>query len=61
LERNGFAPESVRALKEAYRILYRSNLNTKQALAELRATLEGSAEVQQLIEFIESSERGIIR
>lgn len=61
LERNGFTPEGVRVLKEAYRILYRSNLNTKQALAELRATLAGSAEVQQLIEFIESSERGIIR
>ncbi|HEY0793972.1 MAG TPA: acyl-ACP--UDP-N-acetylglucosamine O-acyltransferase [Chthoniobacterales bacterium] len=61
LERRGFTAESIRALKEAYRILYRSNLNTKQALAELRVTLVESDEVRQLIEFVEGSERGIIR
>jgi UDP-N-acetylglucosamine acyltransferase len=61
LERRGFTAESIRALKEAYRILYRSNLNTKQALVELRVTLVESAEVRQLIEFVERSERGIIR
>jgi UDP-N-acetylglucosamine acyltransferase len=61
LERNGFPAETVRAIKEAYRILYRSSLNTKQALAELRAGLEKFVDVQHLIEFIEASERGIIR
>ncbi|MBV9488434.1 MAG: acyl-ACP--UDP-N-acetylglucosamine O-acyltransferase [Verrucomicrobia bacterium] len=60
LERSGIPPETIRVLKEAYRILYRSNLNTKQALAELRAGLDQLAEVRCLIEFIEGSERGII-
>jgi len=35
LERRGFSPDTIRALKEAYRILYRAKLNTKQALEEL--------------------------
>ena len=61
LERHGFAEESVRNLREAYRLLYRSKLNVKQAVEEIRKTLRGTAEVAQLVEFIESSERGIIR
>jgi UDP-N-acetylglucosamine acyltransferase len=61
LERHGFGEESVRNLREAYRLLYRSKLNVKQAVEEIRKTLWGSAEIVQLVEFIESSERGIIR
>ena len=61
LERRGFDPEVVRALKEAYRILYRSNLNTQQALEELNKSVGEVEEVRQLITFIESSHRGIIR
>jgi len=61
LERAGFAPETIRALKEAYRILYRGNLNVKQAVETMRRDLPGLSEVTEVCDFIESSERGIIR
>jgi UDP-N-acetylglucosamine acyltransferase len=62
LERRGFSPDAIRALKEAYRILYRAKLNTKQALEELAKNgLAETSEVRDLIQFIESSQRGIVR
>jgi UDP-N-acetylglucosamine acyltransferase len=61
LERRGVSAETIRALKEAYRILYRSKLNTKQAVEEMKKSLWDFAEARELIEFIEKSERGIIR
>ena len=62
LERRGFSPDTIRALKEAYRILYRAKLNTKQALEELgRNGLAGTPEVNDLMKFIETSQRGIVR
>jgi UDP-N-acetylglucosamine acyltransferase len=61
LERRGVSAETIRVLKESYRILYRSNLNTKQAVEELAKSFGEVEEVRELIEFIEKSERGIIR
>lgn len=61
LERAGFSAETLRALKEAYRILYRSNLNVKQAVENIRHELGTTPEVAELCTFIESSHRGIIR
>src|SRR5438094_9105053 len=61
LERAGFSPESVKAIKEAFRLIYRSKLNTGQAIDAVRNQIEPREEVTQLIEFIEKSERGIIR
>jgi UDP-N-acetylglucosamine acyltransferase len=61
LERKGFSPKRLQALKRAYRLLLRSKLNTSQALAEMKQTLCDSADVKELIEFIESAERGIVK
>jgi UDP-N-acetylglucosamine acyltransferase len=61
LERKGFSPERLQALKQAYRLLLRSKLNTSQALAEMRKTLADSADVKELIQFVESAERGIVK
>jgi UDP-N-acetylglucosamine acyltransferase len=61
LERHGFAEESVRQIREAYRLLYRSKLNVKQAVEEIRKTLWGTGEIEHLVKFIENSGRGIIR
>ncbi|HET8921577.1 MAG TPA: acyl-ACP--UDP-N-acetylglucosamine O-acyltransferase [Candidatus Acidoferrum sp.] len=61
LERKGFSAERVQALKRAYRLLLREKLNTSQALAEMKKTLGGSDDVQELIHFIESAERGIVK
>jgi len=61
LERNGFAPETVQAIKEAYRLLYRKDLNLKAAIEAIREQTPPCAEIGQLIEFLETSERGIVR
>lgn len=61
LERRGFATEAIRELREAYRVLYRENLNTTQGLAVLRERYSASELVVHLADFIASSERGIVR
>lgn len=60
LKRAGFSPEDIAALKTAYKILYRSGLKLKDALA--RITWDLSTEhTRHLVKFIESSQRGICR
>jgi UDP-N-acetylglucosamine acyltransferase len=61
LERQGFGAERIEVLKRAYRLLLRSKLNTAQAVERMRATLDASSDVAELIAFIESSERGLIK
>ena len=51
----------TRALREAYRLLYRSNLNVKQACEKIASVHSGPEVISRLLEFIESSQRGIIR
>ena len=59
LERRGFSPERIKTLQKAYRILLAGKLNTTQALEKMRA-LE-SDDVAELVKFIASSERGVIK
>ncbi len=61
LERRGYTPEQLKTLKECYRLLYRSKLNVKQAAAEMEAQYGTTAEGRTLIDFVGSSQRGIIR
>lgn len=61
LQRRGFSPEVIQSLERAFRIIFRSRLNTTQALEKVRAEVELSPEVRELIEFIEKSERGICK
>ncbi len=61
LERKNFPPESVKVIKEAFRLLYRAKLNTAQAIEAMRQELPAQKEIADIIEFIETSERGIIR
>ncbi len=61
LERNNFSGESVRLIKEAFRLIYRSKYNTRQALEAMAKELPASEEITQIADFIQGSERGIIR
>ncbi len=64
LERRGFTPAQLRQLREAFRFLLSSKLNTTDALAAIRSTLAGlpgAEHVQYLADFIASSDRGIIK
>ena len=53
--------ESIRALKQAYRLLFRSDMRMDDAIAQTRADVEDDPHVAHLIEFIESSQRGVCR
>ena len=59
LRRHGFSHEAIHALKEAYRIVFLSDLNTSQALERMEKELPSSPEVQRFIDFIKRSQRGI--
>jgi UDP-N-acetylglucosamine acyltransferase len=61
LERKGFSPERIQVLQRAFKLLVRSKRNTTQALQEMRTTLRDSADVQEMIAFVEIAERGIVK
>ncbi len=59
LRRHGASAEAIQALKQAYRIVFLSGLNTSQALAQLEQELSGTPEVRRFVDFIKQSQRGI--
>jgi UDP-N-acetylglucosamine acyltransferase len=61
IERAGFGAERTKAIEQAFRLLLRAKLNTTQAVAELRAKFADSADVRELVDFIETSKRGVIK
>jgi len=61
LERRKFSLETIQALKQAYRILFRSKLTLQGAIDRLAAELAGHEEVRRLVDFIRASQRGVIR
>ena len=61
LRRRDFSADQIRNLKEAYRILYRSDLRLDEARAQLGELADGQPELAILIEFLDTSERGIFR
>jgi UDP-N-acetylglucosamine acyltransferase len=61
LERRGFPSEVIENLQNALRLLTRGKLNTSQAIEKIRAEIPPCAEVEELIEFILGSGRGVIK
>ena len=61
LRRRGFAPESVAAIKAAYKTLYKSGLSLEQAREGLARQAESHGEVGLFLEFLRDSRRGILR
>ncbi|HVP42362.1 MAG TPA: acyl-ACP--UDP-N-acetylglucosamine O-acyltransferase [Terriglobales bacterium] len=61
LERRGFSQERIRKVHHAYKLLLASKLNTSQALERLKAEPDRGEDVEMLIRFIESSERGVVK
>ncbi|MEK7865848.1 MAG: acyl-ACP--UDP-N-acetylglucosamine O-acyltransferase [Planctomycetota bacterium] len=58
LHRRGFTKERVQAIKEAYKIIWRSGLTRKQAFQELEAKKLMTPEVTHLVEFMHATEDG---
>jgi len=61
LRRKGFSNEAIRHIQQAFRLLLASTLNTAQALERIRVEMSGAPEIDYLIKFIETSERGVTK
>lgn len=61
LKRRGFTSEAISQLKKAYKIIYRSNLTIEQAIEKLKPMADECVEVGQLLSFLKSVTRGIVR
>jgi len=60
LKRAGFSDSALHDLKRAYEILFLSDLNLKEAMAKIRRELPPGPEIQRLLHFLETSERGLV-
>ena len=61
LKRRGFTAEQIRHIRDAYRILYRSELKLTDALEQLRALVPAQPEIRDFVAFIEGSTRSLVR
>ena len=61
LRRRGIGKEKIEALKKAYRMMFRSRLKTSDAIAKVQQGLGDCSEVEQLVTFVQNSQRGICR
>lgn len=61
LKRRGFSEERIRAIKQAYRILFRSKLKLNEAKVELEALATDHTDVADMLAFVNASERGLAR
>ena len=61
LKRRGFSPDTIQGLKRAYRTLYRSGLGLEEAKRELESQAAACPEVRPVLDFLNTSKRGIIR
>jgi UDP-N-acetylglucosamine acyltransferase len=61
LKRRGFKPEIIRELEKAFKILFFSKLNTTQAVERMQNELEITPEVQVILDFIDRSNRGLVK
>lgn len=61
MKRRGYSKETIDALNHAYHLLLSSKLNTTQAMEKIREEITGVKEVDLLLDFIETSKRGVVK
>lgn len=61
LRRHGFSEDIIKTIRQAHRIVFRSNLRLEQAIEEVERQFCSSPEVQCLLEFLQTGQRGICR
>lgn len=61
LRRNGFTPEEISAIRQAYKLIYMSGLKLDEAIARLRTLAEQQPRLKLLVDFLGSGKRSIIR
>src|SRR6266566_6446165 len=60
VRRRGYSREAIKAMRHAFHLLLAAKLNTSQALEKIQQELTNSEEVRYLVQFIETSKRGVI-
>jgi UDP-N-acetylglucosamine acyltransferase len=61
LRRRGFSEETIQTIRNTFRILFHSKLNTRQALERIHEKIDIISEVQNILDFIEASTRGLVK
>jgi UDP-N-acetylglucosamine acyltransferase len=61
MKRRGFSRESIKSLRQAYKVVYREGKTVKEAITELEETLQMVPELKLFIDSVQSSRRGIAR
>jgi UDP-N-acetylglucosamine acyltransferase len=61
LKRRGYSKETIEKLHHAYHLLLTAKLNTTQAVERIKEEITGCTEVDILVQFIESSKRGVVK
>ncbi|HOK79425.1 MAG TPA: acyl-ACP--UDP-N-acetylglucosamine O-acyltransferase [bacterium] len=61
LKRRNFSIEVISILEDAYKIIFRSNLTIQQVIEKLKSEFASVPEIEEIIRFLISSERGIAR
>ncbi len=60
LRRRGFSNDKIRQMKDAFRLIYRSEMNIGQAVEQIESGFEQTEEIQEIVSFIKNSTRGIV-
>ncbi|HZG52005.1 MAG TPA: acyl-ACP--UDP-N-acetylglucosamine O-acyltransferase [Pyrinomonadaceae bacterium] len=61
MRRRNYPPATIATLHHAFHLLLASKLNTSQAVAAIRAEIKDSPETEELLSFIETSQRGVVK
>jgi UDP-N-acetylglucosamine acyltransferase len=61
LRRQGYTRDQLTNLKKAHKLLWRSGLNKEEAIQRIHSEIGASPEVEQLVSFVQNSDRGVIR
>ena len=61
LKRRGFTQERIHAIQDIYRLLFVRGYNISQAVSVIKQTIPDGPEKDQILEFVDQSERGIMR
>ncbi len=61
LSRRGFSPDTIQRLHKAFRLLRSSKLNTSQALSRIAAEIETCPEIEEVVRFVQSGEKGVVK
>jgi UDP-N-acetylglucosamine acyltransferase len=61
LRRLGFSRERIKAIKEMFKIIFYSDLNTGQAVEKIKAKFPPGEDRDEILRFVQSSQRGFVK